>query len=288
MKKKPLLILLATGAAALALSSYSAGPYAGGAGNHTGSAGSTAGCSTGGSCHAANTANTTLNISILSGTTVVSKYTPGTVYTVQLLGGNVSAHLPRFGFQASCVKAAATSVQAGTFATGGTANIAVRASTPQLIEHTSAIAALTSSGNNNAYSVSFQWTAPAAGTGTVRFFAALNAVNFNGGEGGDQPNVTTFDLPENATGITTVGKDAALNIYPNPAANTVHIRMNGAVAGSYYAAIHNLAGQAIWSEMITPDNNREAAVNVSAFAPGMYYFSVVKDGVLQTIPFVKQ
>ena len=51
MKKKLLFTIIAGGIALLGLSSYGVGPYAGGAGNHTGAAGSPANCSTGGGCH---------------------------------------------------------------------------------------------------------------------------------------------------------------------------------------------------------------------------------------------
>ena len=94
-----------------------------------------------------------------------------------LLGTQIRGTFPKFGFQTAVVKASDDATQAGTLATGGRSGIAVRATTPQIIEHSSPIAGISVAGMA-IDSVSFLWTAPAAGVGKVRFHAALNAVNF--------------------------------------------------------------------------------------------------------------
>lgn len=62
MKKQLLFTVLAGSFATLIFSSHAIGPYNGGAGNHTGSNGSPANCSTGSNCHASNNTNTTATL----------------------------------------------------------------------------------------------------------------------------------------------------------------------------------------------------------------------------------
>jgi hypothetical protein len=56
----------------------------------------------------------------------------------------------------------------------------------------------TSGGNsgNGTITWNFQWTAPAAGTGVVRFYASSNATNANGSTSGDNTYTNTFTLQE--------------------------------------------------------------------------------------------
>lgn len=288
MKRKVLSLVLISGVSYLALTGYGVGPYQGGAGNRTGSAGSTANCSTGG-CHAANTTKTTVVFGLLDPAnplTPVTKYTPGKTYTVSM-GGNNTSGLPKFGFQASCVKAAATSTQAGTFSIGTGTGIAVRNASGglQLVEHTTPQTGITA----GAYTKTFNWTAPPAGTGTVRFYITLNAVNGNSATNGDEPNNDDWDVPEATVSVENVTRDLHIKAYPNPAAATLHLDVAGAEPGSYSLAAVNLAGQVVAARNISvASGTNDVSLNVQDWAAGLYQLRLSKDGASQTIAVIKQ
>lgn len=285
MKRKLLVLPLTAVIGALALSSYSTGPWQTASQNRTGSAGSgTANCS-GGGCHGANSSNTTVTITVTNaGGNVVTSYTPGATYTVNISGRNTSA-LTRFGLQSTVVLAAATSTQAGSFT--ASSPLAVRtASTPDIVEQTSKITG-TVSGGLATYSASYSWTAPAAGAGTVRFLATLNAVNNDGGTSGDEPAAATpLDLIEgsgtNVPGVNT----AALKLYPNPAVNSLQLQLPDAIAqGSFQ--IRDIRGSLVSGGALRIQQG-QAHIDIAELSSGAYFMQVRSAGGELVAPFVKQ
>lgn len=287
MTKRILLFTAFAGITALTLSSYDNGPFAGGAGNRTGSAGSTANCTTGG-CHSANTANTKPTVVVLSGATPVTKYLPGATYTIAVGGTNSTAALPKFGFQLSAVKVSNTSQQAGTFS-GVPSGVAIRNSGGlQLVEHSSPLSG-TGTGNTWAYATSFSWTAPAVGTGQVEFFLTLNAVNGNNSTSGDQPNNITATINEIPAGIEEI--QGAINVaaYPNPATDRVNIKMSDVANGTYGLTVFDLNGKKIVTESLdVTGGNFETALNAQTWAAGLYHIKIAKGGSERVLSVVKQ
>jgi hypothetical protein len=285
MKKRILLITAFAGITSLTMTSYKTGPIAGGAGNRTGSGGTTANCSTGG-CHAANTGSTTAAVFIAelaTPTTPVTSYVPGHAYKVNIGASNTSGALSRFGFQVSCVKASSTNMQEGTFAVGSTPNIALRTSGGlSIMEHTAPIAAIAT----GIYGVSFDWTAPAAGTGSVKFFGIVNVVNNDNTTGGDQPNVATATITEATTSVGNVKQHIALSAYPSPVANTLQLDIKEAGNKTYAATIFDMAGRTM--KTFTVSAGGKASVDVSSFSAGHYTISVAGEQAQGTVHFVKQ
>lgn len=284
MKKQLLLAPILAGLSWIALSGYSSGPFNGGAGNRTGSNGTQASCGSPASgCHNDNTTNTTGTLAVTTSTGgAVTQYTPGTTYKITIAATN-TASLPKFGFQASSVKAAATGTQAGSFA-ATTSN--VRISNPsalQMAEHSSPIAGITA-GN---YSISFNWTAPPAGTGTVRFYSIVNAVNGQTNTSGDQPNaLPNIDLPEAPSGVGVAAvKPVALSVYPNPATDELHIGLSN--AGKFLTHIFDMGGRIVAAQAVTAING-EAHVDVSMMKPGNYYILAEQDRLRYGALFQKQ
>jgi hypothetical protein len=284
--KRILLLSLGAGMTALIFSSYATGPFAGGAGNRTGSAGTSANCSTGG-CHATSSASTlcSLVVQTTSGGTVTA-YTPGVTYKVIVGGGTIGTAFPKFGFQASAVKASATSTQAGSF-TSTAGNISVRpAGALQLVEHNTPIAGASVSGAMT-YTASFNWTAPASGTGTVRFYAMVNAVNGDNATSGDQPgNGVTIDLPQGpGAGVQNVSAEQ-LSIYPNPVTDALNMKL-GSVVGSCEVRIVNFTGSVV-ADMTVSVKNGEASINTANLKPGTYYVMAQQGDAKWGTSFVKQ
>lgn len=191
MKKRNVTFFLALGISYLAFVSYKTGPANNGydcTGAETG-LGNPTGCA-GASCHGTTaTAGITLAIEVDTvGGTPVTQYKPGITYTIKISGTNTTTNiLAKYGFQTSVIKganAAPTPVNAGTLQQAGLpAGVAYRSASPgnyvcNIIEHSTPLNPTTGTGGQGTtYVQSFSWTAPAAGTGTVSVWAALNAVN---------------------------------------------------------------------------------------------------------------
>lgn len=184
--------------------------YGNGAANHniegTGAEtglGNSAGCGQG--CHSSGT-TITISIELDSAGVPTSRYVAGMNYTVKLTGKNTSnTSLPKFGFQIGSIVGASaltTPVNAGTWKAPFPTNtkyVAPKAGqfVVGVVEQTAAISATTGTGGNGTtYVQTFNWTAPASGTGTISFWAALNAVNGNGNDTGDRYNTGHVAITE--------------------------------------------------------------------------------------------
>lgn len=167
-----------------ALSWEQARTSSGGIGGPYSSAPGESNCS---SCHAGLALNTgpavrTLSLNGVAGATT---YVPGQTYNVQFTVAESGRN--RYGFQ--LVVRNASNQTAGTL-------IASEPTRAQMIQ--SQRLSHTGSGNsgNGTITWNFQWTAPATGTGVVRFYASSNATNANGATTGDNTYTNTFTLQE--------------------------------------------------------------------------------------------
>jgi uncharacterized protein YjdB len=214
MKKKFILLPLVGALLYVVLSSYSEGPAYTAGYDRTGATG-TVGCGTG--CHATSaTPATNVTVTLLSGGTPVTTYTPGASYTVQISGLNTSSNiLPRFGFQVSVVKnvggvtsdaGAMTGAPTGTHVcTSCISGFSVSIwehfnfGSPAAIPATSLVGG---GGSGTTYVENISWTAPSAGTGCITIYGVLNAVNYSGDDFGDYWNNTSLVINESVAGIT--------------------------------------------------------------------------------------
>jgi hypothetical protein len=147
-----------------------------------------------GNCHNGGAfGSVTLSIQVfqLGTTTPVTAYVPGTSYDMRVTVQNSSGNPAGYGFQLTCL------TTPGNQPVAGYSNLASNVkqklvttgtfSGRTYVEHNGVL-------NNNQFN--FRWTAPAAGTGSVRFYSAGNAVNGGGSTGLDNSGSTSFILPE--------------------------------------------------------------------------------------------
>ncbi len=147
-----------------------------------------------GNCHnggAYGTVNLTIQV-FAQGTNIpVSAYVPGTTYDVRVTVQNSSGNPAGYGFQLTCLTTPGNSPLAGyTNLASNVKQKTVLVGTVAgrtYVEHNGVLP-------NNQFN--FSWTAPAAGTGSVRMFSAGNAVNGTGGTGGDNGGSTSITIPE--------------------------------------------------------------------------------------------
>jgi hypothetical protein len=176
------LILFTVAMAGICCMNYSTGPALGGlsvTGASFGTFGSGTYCT---SCHSGGSYAAAADIELLSnGVPVTGNYVPGWAYTLRI-SRSANASLPfngGFGFQITCVNDGSnTNINTWGTPPAQTANRTTGGR--NYIEHTTKI-------NKSVATIDIPWTAPAAGTGTVRFYLAVNTVNGNGATSGDQP-----------------------------------------------------------------------------------------------------
>ncbi len=318
MKKRILLFTLVAGFGYIILSSASAGP--GNAGyNCTGAdassgAGNPTGC-VGGSCHGSSV-NTGITVKIeldsagvtTSSTTLgTGHYKPGYTYTIKITGTNTTAsNLPKFGFQISATKGAtatATVVNAGALqSTGlptGTHYLAAPGTSSSfyanLVEHSTRLSPTSGTGaTGTTYVESITWTAPAAGTGVVSLWAAINAVNNlppGGADAGDLSNTNHLVLNESSvtTSVSEVSSALSITAFPNPTTSNLNINLDNAQAGTYTLSVFGMTGAMVANRAIEVNGTSSTTgINTANWATGLYNVVIEKDGSRKTLLVVKQ
>lgn len=157
------------------------------------------------SCHGDFTANSGGGTIALNGITGGS-YTPGTTY-------NLSVTVSRTGstvFGLGCEALTTANTNAGSFIITNSAETHILSATVSGSSRSSVTHQLDGGASNNTHTFSFDWTAPAAGTGDVTLYYAGIAGNYDGGEGGDYVYDGSLTLTE-AGGCTTPAQPGAIS-----------------------------------------------------------------------------
>lgn len=262
MKKTTLLYGLLIGAGSLfALQSFSSG--ATGNIDATGSPFSNNNCS---QCHSDNNnfnSSTSLQVKDSNGNPV-TEYVPGQTYEVSLV---VSATSSAFGCQMVILDG--NDANTGTLA-NPSSNAKITAwNGRNYMEHNA---------RSTSNTFTADWTAPAAGTGTVTLYGTGNAVNANFNTSGDDPTVpTSITLTEgNTTSVRTVGEGVAiLNIFPSPNNGTFSIQNNQSEAVEFVRLV-TLTGIEVAQQQVYLPQGSTQEVRFDGLAPGVY--NVVTEG----------
>lgn len=305
MKLKYLPLAVFLGAFALLLSSNSNG-YTNNSGGdcRTGAVSSAVGCG-GSGCHGALngvTTGITVAVELDSAGVPVTQYQPGGTYTVKLTGTNTTSNnLPVFGFGLSAVKAAGAGTssarQAGTFSSlpvGVQNSIELTANT-SVIEHQVQLPKTSGSGTaGTTYVTSFTWTAPAAGTGSVKFYAVLNAANGDGNESAaDKWNYTNVTITEGGTtAISEIAADlGTVDAYPTLMSTTLTTTFDLRREAKVSIDLLSLNGQLVrtlLSDEAMGTGAQTRTFGVSDLSAGIYLMRVQAGGHTTVSKVVKQ
>jgi hypothetical protein len=133
-----------------------------------------------------------------------------------------------------------------------------------------------------AYSCTFRAIHLSPGIYTVTGTATDNGVPT--GENSGQVVIRTHFDPALTAGISDPANSGGLNVYPNPADNQISI--NNIAEGTSLLVITDVLGQTVFS---APTTSKNALINTSNFAPGVYFINLVKEnGEKQTVKFIRQ
>ena len=149
-----------------------------------------------GNCHSGGAYGpVTISIQVftLGTTNPVTSYVPGQDYDLRVTVNKNAGTPAGYGFQLTCLTVANNSPVAGY------SNLATNVKQKLVTTGTFTGRTYTEHngvGTNNIFNM--RWTAPAAGTGSVRFYSAGNAVNGTGSTGGDNGGSSNLTLTEAA------------------------------------------------------------------------------------------
>jgi len=270
---KKLFVLLPVAAlvAYFSLSSHTAG-YTN---NRTGSHGASVGCY---SCHGSSaTPGITVALELDSAGIPVTSYMPGGSYTVKMTGTNTTTNnLPAFGLQLSIVSGSgSSSVDAGVMS-GAPTGTSIAAGFNKLLIQTMRLSPATGTGGTGTtYTVSINWTAPAAGTGTVTAYGLINAVNDDGNDNSsDKWNTGSASFTEAGATTGVINPvSATASIFPDPCSDQLNItNYTGSVR------IFDMGGRTVYSGQVV----ERAVINSANWMPGIYVLGF-EDGSSRTI-----
>ena len=193
-------------------------------------------------------------------------YVPGNTYTI--IATVTRANHSKFGFEVSPQKL--SGVAGGTLAAVN-GEVQIKDS---LANHyaTQTSTGLTGTGSR---SWTFNWVAPAAGTGMVRFFGAFNVTNNNNNRSLDTCVLDSLDVSENTTSALAeiVKDDNIFSVYPNPVADnlTVHcvVQEHNYVQVALYD-IQNRISDVLYSGEVHPGIFENTFEIKRKYLPGIY------------------
>ncbi|MFN5148509.1 MAG: choice-of-anchor V domain-containing protein [Flavobacteriia bacterium] len=174
-------------------------------------------------------------LTVLSGATPVTSYTPGQTYTVTLV---MSSNPAKKGFQATAWDLSNT--MAGTF-TAGT-NTAINGTIKNYANHKS-------TSNTNAVTAwIWSWTAPATNVGDVKFYVATNKANGNSDDTGDMIYTSQHIISAPTSAGVNENSVVASNfrVGYNGESNALNFSFHSLIAGEMSVNIVDLNGRSVF------------------------------------------
>lgn len=241
--------------------------------DNTGAPGSSQTC---GSCHTGGSYGTvTASIQIFAaGTnTPVSAYVGGTTYDMKVTITASSGTPVGYGFQMTCLTTPGNApVAAANTYTNLASNVKEKLVASgsfngrRFVEHNNVT-------NNNIFA--FSWTAPAAGTGSVKFYASGNAVNGASGDNGDRGAAgVSLTLPEavplSVSGTTTNvscngGSNGAINITASGGTGPYSYNWGGGITSED----RNNVGAGSYTVTVTDNTSATATASFTITQPAL-------------------
>lgn len=274
MKKRTVFFILLS--FAILFVANSAGPGAATGRDRTGSPLASGDC---GNCHIGGDYGAEISARLLLDTTEVQEYIPGQTYTFQVKI-NTMTPAERYGFQAVALLDE-NNENAGRFDNLPNGTQITTLNGRDYFEHANKL---------QVDSFEVEWTAPEAGSGTVQFYAAGNAVNNAGGSGGDDPDILDSPLSITEGIASSVRSVWSLNldwqIFPNPAREEIWIQINEPVRSDLQARLLDARGIILHQRSINSFSNQNF-FSIGELPMGMYYLQLSDQKAVVTKRFLK-
>ena len=228
-------------------------------------------------CHSG-TANTGLGSASITSDAPAGEYVPGETYTITSTVDQ--AGISKFGFQVFVARNTAGNQSLGSVTITNSAETHTKVSGAKRYV-TQKTAGTSGSGTR---SWSFDWTAPAAGSGDVTFYGAFNATNGNSGTSGDDVYTTSMTLTES----TAVSADEhtevpEARVFPTYFSETLNLEWEVPTFAPLYIRVLDINGRELYHE------KRDAAfvsqpiqLQTSGWKSGIYFVTMISGGSQST------
>ncbi|HLG33931.1 MAG TPA: choice-of-anchor V domain-containing protein [Bacteroidia bacterium] len=208
-------------------------------------------------------------------------YVPGSTYTIS--AGAMFTSCVRFGFEIS--PQTGTGALAGTNIITDATNTRFASSNPKYVTHTTTGSNAMATPGTKAWS--FNWTAPATGTGTVTFYGAFNCANNNNSNSGDQIFLSTLVVTEDITSSMSQPADEsfAFDAFPNPASANIFVSITVKQSLTYSVQLVDVSGKCMKDfsvQEIFPGHEKRYELDVADISPGVYFLQVKSDERIAT------
>lgn len=235
-------------------------------------------------CHNDGAFNPVVFISILdTGGVAITHYTPGKLYTARVSINAAGAGLSGYGFQMIALR------DTGNIDLDGFSDVNPNNYKIATINNGRTYAEHANVSASNTFNV--RWTAPPAGTGSVTFYAAGNAVNGNSNSNGDGAATSSLKLLEEITlssGEPGTPTGPALRVRPNPVSAFAQLELSLPTAGKYQLTVFDPAGQLVWSsESNMPAGNSTYQIPTELWQAGAYFLSLKGANNSQSVKILK-
>ncbi len=193
-------------------------------------------------------------------------YTPGETYTFTATGNHTGA--AKFGFEITSEDA---SSKVGEF-------IVTDATTTKLDNGSKAITHTSSNtASSGSKTWSFDWTAPATGTGDVTFYGAFNAANGNGETSGDVIYTSELAVTEDVSSKIEKNKNVKISITPNPTSEKIILQSDLTI---HEIKMIDFSGKLISNFSNVNSNFKE--IRIASLSKGIYFLIIKGEGFQKT------
>ena len=236
-------------------------------------------------CHDDGNFNPFVSIHVVdSSNTAVSQYMPGQHYIARVTINTSGATPAGYGFQMIALRDNGnTDLDGFTDVNPNNYKLATISNGRTYAEHPTVSASDT---------FNVRWTAPPAGTGSVTFYAAGNAVNGNNNSDGDGANTTSLHLFEQVTLSTSPEQSNLsglhLQVSPNPVPADAALAFDVSVSAEYALRAYDLSGNLVWQEnRLLPAGRSTGLLETNEWPAGTYYVCLSGTHSRQTVKILK-
>ena len=199
-------------------------------------------------------------------------YIAGNTYTITISA--TEQGISRWGFEAS--------PQSSSGALMGTP-IITNSTETKLVSSKYVTHKTAGNSGSNGRTWTFDWIAPAAGSGAVNFYTCVMAANGNGNDNGDHGYTDVLTIQESlASGISTV-QNSAFSIYPNPC-NGSYVTFQNLPTDVQLISLYNVNG--ILINGFKPSQVK-GTLDVSTLARGVYFVVISTPNATRTLRWIR-
>jgi len=240
-----------------------------------------------GGCHATNSQvqiSIDMNLKDENGDDVMTEYTPGSTYDLNVIINNEMGSPSVYGFQLLALKAPLD--EAGD-ETSDYSEISANAQ--KSFASSTARSYLEHKGASISNEFSAKWTAPEIGSGPVSFYFCGNGADDSGNTQGDNIACSKIQFDEKKiSNVNTISGVSTVRAFPNPTSDQMTLEITSNESVESQMTIMNLAGQQFQSRQINLVSGvNTITVDLNNFNNGIYFLQLATAKGMITRKIVK-